>query len=769
MDILLSKVTQQAMNYAIRSGVTLTTTYAISSCRRLLKETPKGSQREELMRLQLKLESKIRIISPAIDMIELVAARGNTSLESAVSVTKDIRLEIQALGARLNNAANEEELSRKNSSRAKSREETERELRAIIDDIKKLLDRIEDAVPLINLAITTSGVNLSTKLSGNISPSRLLQASTFLTAADGNYSASSQDREQVGPTYIVSLYMLFAGHARPVDEDGMRETTWKETIHKARLKLMRVRLDDVYNLPGQHSQQDGSNNPLRSDLKAAEFAYQLVVIEDLDDDRVHTFENDQPQPGQFDDVSHAGIRDVIPVHEVSKIFYADTGKILNIGGDDEPNNPVLLLKRDVHAEPPRRMLQISQSSHSAYFDEPNHHAAANTDEKADEQSELDAQIERESTPGTPYPTTETEAASSTAWRLPPDLDPEWMAFEVYTEDPSSDSDEDSPTESAPAGRRSTSLDPSMLSALSALNLRSNSSPQPHRNSQLTHVPTPTHLQASPPKHPTPTPPPTIKTSLSLLETLLKLSALQQFRQESHLAIEDELLNFFLEDSATAGAGPDRTYRQNLRSEAVKRVGFDPYDESPIKRRGEEYISHPRGAASPRPSFDPSPYRTRDLPYDDDYGYGGDGNPVHTSIERVEDYTFPSSPSPLRGGMRQTPSPRSSMPASRPVTSSSSYNAATGLASPSTAPTLASGSSGSLAHRDAVRAKYASSSSGSTENANKERETARTPPSLGKTRQQVLRSRSEPKVRSPLGREFAGLDEGVLQEGEEEGG
>lgn len=74
--------------------------------------------------------------------------------------------------------------------------------------------------------------------------------------------------------------------------------------------------------------------------------------------------------------------------------------------------------------------------------------------------------------------------------------------------------------------------------------------------------------------------------------LTKLAALQQFRQSSHLAIEDELLNFFLEDSATAGGaggGADKAQRRRLRHEAVGRVGFDPYDESPVKRRGEGYI------------------------------------------------------------------------------------------------------------------------------------------------------------------------------------
>jgi hypothetical protein len=74
MESLLAKVTSQAMNYAIRSGITITTTYAIKQCGRLLKEAPRSKDREELMRLQLRLESKIRIISPSIGKLEYQAS-----------------------------------------------------------------------------------------------------------------------------------------------------------------------------------------------------------------------------------------------------------------------------------------------------------------------------------------------------------------------------------------------------------------------------------------------------------------------------------------------------------------------------------------------------------------------------------------------------------------------------------------------------------------------------------------------------------------------
>ncbi|KXT17175.1 hypothetical protein AC579_333 [Pseudocercospora musae] len=706
MDVLLSRLTQQAVHYAIRSGISITTGYALKECGRLLKQAPKGRDRQELQQLQIRLESKIRVMSPSIDMIELIAARGNTSLESAVSLCRDIRYEIQKLGQRLQKAATHEELAQRKAIRSKSREETDDELKAIVNQMKLLLARIEDAVPLINLAITTSGVNLSTKLSGTISPSRLLQASTFLSSADAQFGGNPTSRQQVGPTYVLTMYMLFAGHAaRPVDERGVRETTWKEVIHKARVKLWRVPLDQLYTRPGETPETDCYNdNTIPADEKASEFAYQLAVVEDLDDDRVHTFEDDEPQPGICDDVANAGIRDVVPIHEFSKIFYADTGKILNIGGDGETNNPVLLLKRDVHAEPPRRMLQRSQSR-AQTPDYDRHNGVAS------QQSEVDAQLERESDAGTPHKPS--APSQSESWRLPVDLDPEWVAFEVYVEDEDSDAEDELPADSR-SHSRSTSLDPGVADALARLNLTSSSAGTPPLNANSA------ALALSPDKR---TGPP-IKTTLSLLEMLLKLSALQQFRQESHLAIEDELLNFFLEDSATAGAGADKSYRQRLRHDAMKRVGFDPYDESPIKRRSEEYIRDNGGSPrSVRESLSPEGF-SHEISYDE---YEQQPIPkldfVRSTTERFSPNLAGTKPSYPPRQLQQVVYQQTPSRASTPDLTSD-------------------------AHRQAVSAKYAGSGRPSP---SPQGRPLATPPSsgTGKTRMAALRTQSDNRPRSPL--------------------
>lgn len=473
---------------------------------------------------------------------------------------------------------------RKGSKSSKERPSNEAEIKFIIKDIKNLLARIEDAVPLMNLAITTSGAKLSTNLPSTVSPSRLLQASTFLTAGDTQYSMSQSlesQAVQIGPTFTLSMYMLFAGHLRPHDEESVREATWKEVMHKARLKLRRVPMNLYYS----EDQTKSSQFPAQPGID--EYAYQVMIIEDLDDGRVHTFEENEPQPHSYDGVATAGVREILPIHQISKIFYADTGRILNISTEGETNNPVLLLKRDLNALPPRRMME--RCDVNDYYSPA---AEAEDQESVDEeQAQLDAQLSGSSSMDQANLSSLHEDSIPEEWRLPPGLDPEWIAFEVYNED------EDSDTESEGEPAAETSIDPNMMAKLSLKDHKYSTSPSPSPvNRPASTQPAAITTTVSNPlfEH--------IRTSLSLLETLLRLTSLQQFQQQSHLSISDELLNFFLEESSSTGAGGDENHRQRLRSEARRRVGWDPYDESPVKHRGEDY-QYGWGPVTPREGDD----------------------------------------------------------------------------------------------------------------------------------------------------------------------
>lgn len=547
-------------------------------------------------------------------------------MESAVTLTKGLRWDIQALGVRLAKAATAEESSRRKKTNSKAAHEVE--IHLIVKDIKSLLVRIEDAVPLINLAITTSGASLSTTLPASVSPSRLLQASTFLTAGDTQYSMNPSAPVQVGPAFTLSLYMLFAGHSYRVhDSESIRETTWKEVIHKARVKLMRVPLQHTLEMPILETIENGGiENPMiTGDGRHNEYAYHIEMIEDLEDDRVHTFDDDEAQPGPYGDVQLAGIRDFLPIYQISKIFYADTGKILNIGNQGETNNPVLLLKRDINAQPPRRMMEEGEKGNE-WYDEPTPEpetldgAASESSgtEEGDSQDDIDQQLRRESTvPRIQEIAHEQQLIEDRAWRLPADLDPEWMALEVYTEteDSSSEDGLDVNDDSAYMSHRPSSsgeeqVEENLADGLSHLNLDSQSSPSSSTQQLASSSAFP---KVSSPK---PSPLGPIRSSLSLLEMLIRLTALQQFQQASHLSIPDELLTFFLEESSTTGAGGDGEERRRTRREARQKVGFDPYDESPVKRRGEDYQNQNQGQDGYAYSRGGTPYQE----YDHNDGY-----------------------------------------------------------------------------------------------------------------------------------------------------
>lgn len=139
--------------------------------------------------------------------------------------------------------------------------------------------------------------------------------------------------------------------------------------------------------------------------------------------------------------------------------------------------------------------------------------------------------------------------------------------------------------------------------------------------------------------------------------------------------------------------------------------LDPYDESPIKRRGEEYIS--RADGSPR-SLRGSPKPTS-IPHNEEYKYQTPALDLSRSPQDLllANRGVASSPSPLPTGSQQTP-PRSFAP-----------------------------EKGSYAQRRAAPVNSnASQSAASSEGSG-------TPPSTQKTRAALLRARNDTKSRSPL--------------------
>lgn len=547
--------------------------------------------------------SACQVISPAIDLVELKSGRGNVFLESAIPLTKSLHHEVVSLGRRIESLDVVHQLplpqrQRQSKSQQSSRRE---ELDLVVSDVRRLLERIDRETPLLQLAITASGESLATSLPTTISPSRLLQASTLLIVGDTQYAQDPTKTVQVGPIFYLSLYMLFLGHAHSsgrlgedtlprtdmnVDDrtsssqpralrfgfcDGDRKPTWQEVIHKARVRLCRAAPTRFASIEDAGLAKKRSHDA----EKAPEYSYHLEIVEDCNDGRVHEDALRLPNESTLVDTRH-----VIPVHQISKIFYADTGRILNLPNVAEgESNPVLLLKRDSST-------QLRTKPVDPIEEHVERTSACNPDE-APEQSELDGQLESDNCPK------HLKRGAPPNGVFPPHLDQDWIAFEVFVPDPESGPESDSGDNSYEVGdgnscsrtdatENQVSNDRGLIDQLKSLSFRSKSVPHvsglsqcaPSLDQSRADVQDAERAEGFVARSPFDG----VTSSLSLVEMLIRLAGLQEFQQASHISIPDHILTFFLEETSTTGLSGEASRRE--RRETRGRLGFDPYTDGP---------------------------------------------------------------------------------------------------------------------------------------------------------------------------------------------
>jgi hypothetical protein len=573
-------------------------------------------------------------------------------LESAVPLTKSLHRDIVALGKRLETAAAaEEENSTRPAWDIRGASRQHEEIKSIIAEVKSLLARIDRDIPLIQLAITASGETMSNSVPPGISPSRLMQASTFLSMGDTQFASDPTRPVQIGPTFIVSCYMLFVGHSGRTSDganghaanpqqpetvayglgEGQRKPIWQEVMHKARVRLCRTpvgwRFDREIGYCPDSDKNLHTTAPREASDRADEYAYHLEIVEDLDDGRLHA-EEGTARTGQcapYDKISMAGIRESVPVHEIAKIFYTDTGKILNVGTvEDGEDNPVLLLKRDVKAAAPtelRRECGQEEEEDTCEEEEMQNLPAielspdvpSDTSSDEDEQSAMDRQLRLEGEAAAPPSEKGRTKRNERRWQFAQHVDPEWIALEVYTESPEdTDSEDDESQDNADADgvtiadsseqlavmkarrhkRDTSSVDSNLLAQIRNISLRSGRDmwsfnrhhhrivKSPSMELRENCASTTAVTEESQESFVARSPFGAIVSSLSLMEILIRLTSMQEFQQTSHLAIPDHILTFFLEETSTTGLRGEQRWK--ARSDAKRRVGFDPYTDTPSK-------------------------------------------------------------------------------------------------------------------------------------------------------------------------------------------
>ncbi|KAK9479646.1 RanGTP-binding protein-domain-containing protein [Lipomyces japonicus] len=488
MDDLLAKAGNQAVTFAIRSGISLVSGYAFRSLSRFLDKLPEG-EKESLEKIKRRLNTKIKIVSPAIDLIQLIAARGNTSLDSTVSLTKGLRKEINEFEEKVGLATELMQAARTN-------DERKRTANSVEQYMVGLLSRIEEAIPLISLALTTSGANLSASLPDTVSPSRLLQASTFHYVTDTVFSTNQNVRCQVGPDFRLKLYTIFYGTARNPHTTTAGDITWKEEHAKCVVQIFRV--------PSTGRQI---------------YSYELIITEDLNDGRYHDeFESDSKLEPDLNGVI-AGRSRTIPISIVTRLFFSASGRLLEI---EDAISPVLVLKLNKAFLNPLFMDQDGDSD----------------EEQGD------------------------EAEKTFQGRVDSPSNIEWLAFELYNDDDDDDDEdyvddgvsgveeeddwlEENGNSNQAKGKESAKpqvlSEANLISAFSKLqlsshemetlaNLRLSSSRRTVTSADkvgMSVIPSPN--------------------SLSLLEYIIRIAALQTTDQASVLRISDERITLYLRD------------------------------------------------------------------------------------------------------------------------------------------------------------------------------------------------------------------------------
>ncbi|RIA92566.1 RanGTP-binding protein [Glomus cerebriforme] len=596
-----------SMNYVLRQVATNVTNNVASRVTTYMRKESSSStskeeeskvissiaaNEEELRRAKENLGLSIRMVLPAIELIEIISARGNTTLQSTVEHAKQLQKEIVLVGKKLDPNLNQV-------SEGLSVQDVTLKNENLIKEIEILIQKIERFVPYLNLIMTTSGANLNWSLPNSVSPSRFLQSSNLLSEANRKFTNSKDEQIRVGPAFKLKLYYMFTASVRP---KSIKDFTWKEEFTKCDASLNRVR-----EIEGKKKK------------KNKEFIYELILTEDLNDGRYHEeFDTgdlvkqketraklDKPNetiPGKI-------IR--IPVSDISRLYYTSSGSLLNI---EESRSPVLVLKiikglsksriikegvvnaKDTDSNPlyvlpivitPEKRKKESKYQMNAEFyalelfqesdDIPNTSDQELNEEEeeiynSEEEDEEDSVEDLTNSPTkTSLPLTPNEPTTPSPKKIPLPLTP--IPSEPSTPSPrkvplppSPEKDEDSTIsdESEDEAKKET-----VEHEVSGDDVISTEGTE----IQKSHI-TDGEIKENEVSEGQDESIETIQNSmktLSLLEFILRLSALEVSEQKSHLEVTDEKLNLFLRDEDSSGASAGSQTPESTPSKSISRT------------------------------------------------------------------------------------------------------------------------------------------------------------------------------------------------------
>ncbi|OWB66425.1 hypothetical protein B5S30_g1766 [[Candida] boidinii] len=260
---------------------------------KLMERVPEGDKRK-IERLRNQLSTRVEILTYAIELIELANARGNSNIESTIKLTRELKYEIDDFEKDIDHILSQDVI-------------TEDTVKQCQITIKEILNKIDESIPIINLSMTTSGINLRNGVNtSDISLGRLIQCSNYLIQSN---SKKFTLKSLVGPKFDLRMFNIFYNPANHQAGNG-EYVTWREKFSRSSVWIKRVAPNGT----------------------AVRFNYKLCIKENFDDGRYHETEGDSKETPILMEYS---------ICDIKKIFFGASGKLLKL---DDINSPVLILK-----------------------------------------------------------------------------------------------------------------------------------------------------------------------------------------------------------------------------------------------------------------------------------------------------------------------------------------------------------------------------------------------------------------------------------------
>jgi len=315
IEEILLNLTCNSLSIVGKSAFSYIAKMAVNQIKDQIKNKTKSKSTLEI--LKQKLEMKLSVITPTIDMFELIVARGNTALVSTMELITPLKNKINSLY---------EEIDYCNCYKDANKIATLSE-DYLIKSLTEIITMIDEITPILNLALLTSHTILQQSNQNYpktiISPSKLMKTTTELYNSEKAFRESKNTKAQVGPSFSLKMYSLFTSSSRQRKQDV--DWTWKEEFNLSRAFINRI----------------GN--------QGKDYFYELEVVENLEDDRYH--EEEELKTGKSSLSNYPNEKFFIPgkkiiynISDIRSLFYASSGSLLNI---EECTSAVLILKIEI--------------------------------------------------------------------------------------------------------------------------------------------------------------------------------------------------------------------------------------------------------------------------------------------------------------------------------------------------------------------------------------------------------------------------------------